>query len=242
MSADTMSLSHRLSWLCVGFVSICMLGTLYTPQRALAQPSVVPGGAIDLMVPQFVAEAVGFKAIDETGYDWPYSSDEVYAVFSDLNPTLFDLLTATYEDVDTGESQTFGPNERCIAPRPSCDHGVSEILHFQVSLWESDWTPPTNAICYGDKKGLHVFLRRGHCPYDDLIGRGEVLMSREQLLDALPRVGDSVDFTLLLGEFCGPTMDECGDAGTTLYELTYRIRRLDDVRRPLVIASPRTPM
>ena len=72
------------------------------------------------MVPQFVAEAVSFKATDESGYDWP-GLDEVRAVFSDLNPRLMDLVTAKYENVDRGDVEKFGPDERCIAPRPKCD-------------------------------------------------------------------------------------------------------------------------
>jgi hypothetical protein len=237
-----MSLSHRLFKFCVGFVTIFMLGAIYAPQEARGQPPGFPDGAIDLMVPQFVAEAVGFKAIDESGYDWP-GSDEVYAVFSDLNPNLSDLVTSTYDDVDTGETQSFGPDERCIAQRPKCDHGVSEILHFEVSFWEEDcphdrFLPPT-CICHADGPGVHNYLRHGQCYRDDLIGREEVLMSREQLLAALPRVGDSVEHKFILGGLCGPTEGYCGGPTGPEYEFTYRITRLPDVKRPLVIAPPR---
>jgi hypothetical protein len=62
----------------------------------------------------------------------------VYAVFSDLNPKLSDLVTSTYGDVDTGETRTFGTDDRCIAPQSNCDHGVSEILRFEVAFWEED--------------------------------------------------------------------------------------------------------
>jgi hypothetical protein len=238
-----MWLNHRLFGLCVGFASICMLGTICAPQGARGQPHGFPDGAIDLMVPQFVAEAVSFKAIDESGYDW-LGSDEVRAVFSDLNPILLDLVTSKHDDVDTGETRSFPPDQRCVAPRPKCDHGVSEILHFKVSFWEADdpsW--PFTQFCYGDAPGLHYWLSHGACSGDDLIGRGEVLMSREQLLAALPRVGDSVEHKLTLGGPCGPWEGICGTGWPGFtgpeYELTYRITRLDDVRRPLVIAAPR---
>jgi hypothetical protein len=143
------------------------------------------------MIPQFVAEAVSFKAIDESGYDWA-GLDEVYAVFSDSNPNLMDVVTSTYEDVDAGETRAFGPDGLCIAPRSKCDHGVSEILRFEAPFWEEDkpprWIgqlfPP---YCYGDAPGAHHILRKGKCDGDDLIGRGEVLMSREQLLAAVGR-------------------------------------------------------
>src|SRR5687767_13812196 len=64
-------------------------------------------------------------------------------------------------------------------------------LHFQLSFWEANdppFPPPWPGVqqCYGDFPGLHYVLHHGLCPYDDLIGRGEVLMSRERLLAALP--------------------------------------------------------
>jgi hypothetical protein len=179
------------------------------------------------MIPQFVAEAVSFKAIDESGYDWA-GSDEVYAVFSDLNSKLMDLVTSQHGDVDAGETRTFGTDERCIAPRPKCDHGVSEILHFEVSFWERDERPWE--FCYGDAPGLHYVLRHG------------------KLLDALPRVGDSVERKLILGGPCGyhppgepGELVACGGGLTPTgphYELTFRITRLPDVERPMVIAPP----
>jgi hypothetical protein len=238
-----MSLRHGLFRFCVGFVSICTLGAVYAPHAARSQPLGFPHGAISLMVPQFVAETVRFKAIDETGYD-ALGSDEVYAIISDLNPTLNDLATSEYGDVDAGETRNFGRDERCIAPRPRCDHGVSEILHFKVSFWERDEPPwPFLEFCYGDAPGVHYVLDHGKCTYDDLIGRAEVLMSREQLLAALPGVGESVEHTLTLGGPCGHSEDVvgCGPPGPSgpEYQFTYRITRLPDVERPLVIAPPR---
>ena len=234
-----MALSHRLFGYCAGFVIIFTVGAIFAPQEARGQPAGFPGGAIDLMVPQFVAEAVRFKAIDESGYDWP-GSDEVYAVFSDLNPNLLDLITTTYEDVDTGDTRSFGPQQRCIAPRPQCNHGVSEILHFELSFWERDKMPMD--FGYGDLPGAHYILRHGQYGSDDLIGREEILISREQLLAALPRANDSVEYKLILGGPCGPTEGFCA-AGWPAptgpeYEFTYRITRLPDVRKPLVIAPP----
>lgn len=237
-----MSVNHRLFRFCVGFIAICTFGGIYSPQEARSQPpSFPPTGAISLMVPQFVAEAVLFKAIDETGYDWA-GSDEVYAVFSDLNPTLDDLVTAEYGDVDAGETRNFGLGERCIAPRPTCAHGVSESLNFEVSFWERDKGWPE--FCYGDIPGLHYRLRHGKCAGDDLIGRGQVLMSREQLLAVLPTIGESREFQLILGGPCGYSGNDVVGCGPPWpngpeYHLTYRITRLPDVERPLVIAPPR---
>lgn len=223
----------------VGLVLACMSGALHVPQGGHAQP---PPGTFNLMVPQFVAEAVRFTAIDESGYDW-WGSDEVYAVFSDLNPSVFVGITAVRENVDTGDSHDFSPDERCLAPRPDCSGGVSEFLHFEFSFWERDDPPwPFSQFCHGVAHGDQSPLRRGVCPGDDLIGHGAVIMSREQLLAILPSVGDVVEYDVILGGPCGPA-PECGigwppHTGPE-YEFTYQIRRLPDVERPLVIAPPR---
>jgi hypothetical protein len=234
-----MSLRDRLFRFCVGFFFIYALGvTTCASQAAHGEPLRFPDGKLTILIPQFTAEAASFRAIDESGWDRA-GSDEVYAVFSDGTPD--DLVTSTYGDVDTGETRTFGPQERCIMPRSRCDHGVSEILHFDVAFFEEDrGLLPGSTFCHGILPGTHAELRGGKCePYDDLIGRGSVLSSREELLAALPRVGDSVERKLLLGGPCGYQPDQplCGTGLFTPtgpeYELTYRIRRLPDVELPL---------
>lgn len=165
-------------------------------------------------IPEFVATAVGFKALDETGPDWP-GSDEVYAVFSDLDPNHLDHQTATFGDVDSGETRTFAATDNCIAPEPRCDHGLPAI-HFQLSMWESD-----GGFLHGDLPGAHEVLRIGAATFDDLIGRADVSLSAAQLLAALPTVGASAEYTIK------PT----GGAGS--YQLTYRITRVQNgLRRP----------
>jgi hypothetical protein len=229
-------LRHRLFWPCVGFVSICTLGAIvYAPQGARGQTPSVQATVLRIMVPHFMAEAVRFRAIDESGYDWA-GSDEIYAVFSDLNPNVNDLVTQVFDDVDTGETRDFGPQERCIAPRPTCDHGVSEILHFKFSLWERDQLP--FAFC---PRGAE--LTYGICPEDDIIGIEEVFMSREQLLAALPSVGNSVEQKRILGGPCGyiPPGDICGYGWLSPtgpeYEVTFRITRLPDVESRLFLST-----
>jgi hypothetical protein len=220
-------------------VAILMLYTLVRAQDVTAAAPI--GDKITILIPQFTAEAVSFRAIDESGFDRP-GSDEVYAVFSDGTPN--DLVTRTYEDVDTGETRTFEPQERCITPRPACAHGVSEVLHFEVAFFEEDARLPAGlSYCHGFAEGdYHAALRGGKCePIDDLIGRGSVFLTREELLRLLPRVGDSVEQKMVLGGPCGyqPPGFLCGTGWLTPtgpeYELTYRIRRLPDVSLPLNI-------
>src|SRR5438046_2655538 len=110
----------------VGLVVAAFVET-YAPHVAHAQPAA-------FRTPQFVATAVRFKALHETHYNW-MGSDEVLAVFSDLDPNHNDRSTSIYGDVDAGESRDFRPADACIAPQPRCDRGVSD-LHFKIALWE----------------------------------------------------------------------------------------------------------
>jgi hypothetical protein len=208
---------------------------------AAATPGDQPGKLI-VLTPQFAAEAVSFRAIDESGYDWP-GSDEIYAVFADyLHPYVG--TTETYRDVDTGDIGTFPPHVRCITPREACDvRGVSQILRFDVSFIEEDddsWIPGIPQFCYGEAPFLYYTLRHGKCAGDDLIGLQAVMFTQQELLTALPRVGDSVERKLILGGPCGhQPNDVCGYGwpGPTgpEYEFTYRIRRLRDIGLPLEI-------
>lgn len=136
-------------------VSICALGVIIcAPHAARGEPSRFPDGKITILTPQFTAEAVSFRAIDESGWDRP-GSDEAYAVFSDGSPN--NLITSTYDDVDPGETRTLGPQERCITPRSKCDvHGVSQILRFEVAFFEEDSCP--GRYCHGITRGAHQQL------------------------------------------------------------------------------------
>jgi hypothetical protein len=196
---------------------------------APAQPAIAPltdgGQVIHIVSPRFVATAVKFKAIDETGWDW-LGSDEVHAVFADFNP-VDERATSVYGDVDSGETKTFRDADRCIAPQPNCDHGTSS-LHFAVALWEADWTISGDLLGL-DKPTLahsHEMYEHGIDSGDDLIGRAEIDLSQVQLVSMLPAVGSFADTTVK------PT------GGSGSYEFTYRITRLQDVERTIVIHVP----
>jgi len=189
---------------------------MYAPQGAWAQPAA-------LRSPQFVTTAVRFKALDETGWDWT-GSDEVYAVFSDLDPTHDDLTTSTFGDVDSGESRDFSPAEQCIAPHPRCDRGLPSV-HFKLALWESDRLFP---FPHGEQTGGHSRLENGVDTSDDLIGKAEVTRSTEELLSELPTVGSFKDYTLTPA------------GGSGRYELTYRVTRLPNTIRVPPIGPPLT--
>ena len=102
-------------------------------------------------------------------------------------------------------------------------------MRFRVALWENDEAPPPfGTYCHGALPGDDSF-DNGICPGSDLIGRAEVTMSQADLVAALPNVGTSVD------KVVRPS------GGDGVYDLTYRITRLPDVGRDIVIGPATDP-
>lgn len=194
-----MPLSRHAAALGIALLSASSL-SIFVAQSAYSQPA-------GFRSPQFVVTAVGFKALHETHANW-LGSDEVYVVFSDVS-TNQDSFTKIYGDVDAGESRTFLPTEQCVATRPTCDRGAPDV-HFKLTMWEND----DDGFAHGQLDNTHVYLNDGIYEGDDLIGRAEVSIPRDQLLADLPTVGMSKVYTVK------PT------GGDGSYELTYKITRL----------------
>jgi hypothetical protein len=204
---------------------VATLTTISVPQVTLGQPRRPPDTAI-VTIPQFVATAINFKALDETGWDWT-GSDEVEAVFADFNKDS-ERWTPAYEDVDSGETKNFSAADQCIAPQPDCSRGTTNF-DFGIALWERDkpsWPFSGSDFCYGTVGGIY-FYNKGVCSGDDLIGRVEVTHSQADLVAALPTVGQTADFTVR------------PSGGDGSYTVTYRITRLPNVRRLVAIGPGR---
>jgi hypothetical protein len=200
-----------------------------SPQQqapAKARLPLVDGQALLFTTPQFKVEALWFKANDETGWYWT-GSDEVYAVFSDMDPTHTDRTTSTYGDVDEGETHNFKASDSCMAPQPDCVKGMAD-LNVRFSFWESDWAAPLGfSYCNpADTPGRRWRVDVGVCVDDDFIGRGSIIYSRDELVAMLPAVGDSQEFTAVMDK----------DAGK--YRFRYRITRLPNAERSIVIHLP----
>jgi hypothetical protein len=177
--------------------------------------------------PRFVAEAIGFHAHNETGLDVA-GSDEVYAVFEDRFSGQR-RLTQTFGDVDTGESRTFGRRQRCIAPLEYAGYdsaymppstwrclspGAGAGLDFSITLYEADgWSPMACAVTPNQQ------AYKKNCD-DDLIASYRHQYSAAALLALMPNVGDTHIVT------------EPQRGG---YDLTFRLRRLDDAFDPPVV-------
>lgn len=193
--------------------------------RGKGPPAFHNGQTLTFTSPQFVVHALWFKANDETGWYWT-GSDEVYAVFSDMDPTHGARITSVYGDVDEGETKTFNAADRCMAPQPTCDRGMSS-LNVRFAFWEQDGPIPLGLeFCPGWLPGSDYPLENGMCPSDDLIGNGSIIQSSQELVAMLPAVGDSREFTAVMDQHAGK------------YRFRYRITRLADVERSIVIHLP----
>jgi len=174
--------------------------------------------------PRFIVTAERLHANNETGPDWP-GSDEVYIVFGNRALDKFGYSTQ-FGDFDTGETKSFPRGRWCLAPlfEPVYQNGgslygwqcqtggIGGPFNFEVRLFESDhsWTP---SACLPDD------LPPGVECQDDLIGGRTISYSREELVAAMPRVGDHVIESVRLGG----------------YTFTWRVERISDSGTPPVI-------
>jgi hypothetical protein len=227
-----MPLSHRLS---VVFATIIGAAALVAAAASPSGPKALPakdplalrdGQEITFTTPQFVVQALWFKANDETGWYWT-GSDEVYAIFSDMDPTHADRTTSEYDDVDEGDTVNFKATDSCMAPQPNCDRGMAD-LNVRFSFWEADWAAPLGfSYCNKpDSPGIRWRLEFGICVDDDFIGSGEIIYSRAELVAMLPAVGNSREFTAVM------------DKNSGKYRFRYRITRIANVERSIVIHLP----
>lgn len=215
---------------------------------------------------RYKIEALRFKALDETWYDspWfaPWISDEVMVILRDPAREVMSV-SRVFEDVDTNETRTFGPQENCILPisnvqndwlwKPgeswSCSGaGVAGPFYFIAEMYEADsdtWNDIYNCwvelgcgfeLAVGYPESSHTFTAG-----DELIGKRSFTFSAEELSAALPYVGDYVEETVTLG----PCFDERGCVESPglptgpEYTFTYRVTRLPDRR---VFDGPTGPL
>jgi len=214
------------------------IGGRAEPALALALAQVVtptlPG-----KVPSFKVEAVGFKALDETGYDW-LGSDEIRVGF--VTP-FEDITSREFGDVDSGDSRTFNADESCIIP-------VGEATGRQLGRLVG---PPSNWFCADlgrpgpltsevvmAEQDVDLFGFENPPtvlgPADDLIGRKTLTFTPEELLAAMPTVGSTVEENVLLGPCVAPLV--CPDRfffepSPAEYRVTLRLTRMPDSLPPI---------
>lgn len=190
-------------------------------------------------IPSFKVEALGFKALDETGYDW-LGSDEIRVGF--VTP-FEDITSREFGDVDSGDTRTFNADESCIIPvgeatgrqlgrlvgPPSnwfcADLGRPGPLTFEVVMAEQD------VALFGFENPPTVLG-----PADDLIGRKTLTFTPEELLAAMSTVGSTVEENVLLGPCVAPLV--CPDPfffepSPAEYRVTLRLTRMPDSLPPI---------
>ena len=211
---------------------------LCAPAAAQPAPPHLPG-----TVPSYKIEALRFQCLDETGFDWPFS-DEIRVGITTAQE---DIRSREFGSVDTHETKSFGPEESCILPvgpssgrslggilvapgsRWSCaNRGVPGPFSFTVVMAEQDWY-------YGFETPEQVLG-----PNDDLIGRKTVFYGPEELLAAMPAVGDSVEEMITLSE-CDQqpacVVDTPFVPNPAVYTFTWRVTRMPDTFPPLEPSS-----
>ncbi|MGD9967040.1 MAG: hypothetical protein AB7T59_10995 [Hyphomonadaceae bacterium] len=174
--------------------------------------------------PRYIVTAERLFANDETGRDWP-GSDEIYLVFGSRDLDRFGYSTI-FGDFDTGETRNIPQGRWCLAPlfEPvyhqngslygwQCQtEGIGGPFNFTIQVWESDssWTPHA---CLPDT------LPAGVQCQDDAVGGRTISYSSEELIAAMPNIGDHVIESVRLGG----------------YTFTWRVTRIADSGTPPVI-------
>lgn len=216
---------------------------------------------------RYQVEARVFRAVDETWYDspWfaPWISDEVMVILRDPARQVMSV-SRIFEDVDSGEHRSFGPQESCILPISTVQNdwlwgpgeswgcsgaGAPGPLSFIVELYEADsdtWNDIYEcfvefvncgfAVAVGYPESSSTFTEG-----DELIGKATVVYTAEDLAASLPFVGDYAEETVTLGD--------CFDEDTCVetpgyptgpeYTFSWRVTRLPDKR---VFGGPTGPV
>lgn len=183
------------------------------------------------VAPRFIVEAVSFKAVDESGRDLPFTSDEVFAYFQLVGRG---MITRNYDHVDTNDLETFEADQSCIWPPIdpdgerngiwACDpQGGRGPIRFRVTLY--DYDPDIIGfggfeLCgFADSTGDDTYV----CRTSTDQGRSDVLFEHEftyEVSDVLQRLDPSCRCLV-------QTAREARD-DLTEYEVTFRITRVDN--------------
>ncbi len=217
-----------------------------------AQPAGAPPVGSDIREgPRFVVKAKVFAAKDETGWDF-WGHDEVVIVFR--TPT-YALVGSEYGyiDSDSDHPTAVDQDQNCITPaidpirgtgKWACsDAGVNGPITFSVAFYEQDanplgWLwhlfPASFNAPQQTGRGEDIFSPVVEFPQEkspnDLIGKVNVKISLETLLQKLPRVGDSYQDKVSLYGGCETP---CTSGDSTEYEMSYEVRRVRDVSVPV---------
>jgi hypothetical protein len=196
---------------------------------------------------RFKVEALRFKAIDESGYDWPWS-DEIIVVIRIPEQNVL-IASKIFDNVDTGETKTIPANQSCILPIAGVSPNSGNVFRGDQGMtWTCSGRGAAGPFSFTvemfekDDGFFHdcVFHWPLGCEFssgptsgsDDLIGRRTLVFPLEELAAAMPNVGDTFEEGIRLGGPCGNFDGICA-AGWPAptgpeYEFRWRLTRLPD--------------
>jgi hypothetical protein len=201
---------------------------------------------------RYKVEALRFRAIDESGYDF-LGSDEIIAI---VRVPAHNVLTASkiFGDVDGGETRSFARNQSCILPIAGLNANFNVVRADHGDTWtcSANGAPGPFAFTvemYEKDDGFFhdcIRLELG-CEFstgpssgnDDLVGRRTLVFPESELAAVMPNVNDTFEESIKLG----PCHDEnvvCGSGwlgwSGPEYKFTWRLTRLPD--GPVLDPSP----
>jgi hypothetical protein len=190
--------------------------------------------------PRFIVEAISFKAVDESHYDW-MGSDDVFAIFSSGGRS---MRTRVVGEVDSGDTERFLRTQSCIYPAIDPDRSENDQwrcdtaggegpVEFTITLYEDDVLPH-------EILGFNVC---GHRPeyagtdLDECLGSYES-SSDDTLLSATLRY-DVSEIVPRLNPSCNCfTQTATSSRDDSTYQFTFRITMVDPGGGPVLEQGP----
>ena len=182
--------------------------------------------------PRFKVEAVSFLAVDESGPDYPYASDEVFAAFGAERGG---PATSTFDDIDTGEGRDFTREQSCILPAIDPDgtqngvwacapEGAQGPLRFSIALYDEDRN--YDALIGG---GIGFCLRSVETDLNTCVQNHHTELFKNDFTYEVAQILSRLDPACRC--FTETASQRHGD--NTEYEVTFRITRVDTAGEPL---------
>lgn len=195
--------------------------------------------------PRISVELVRIQVNIESGFEL-FGSDEV-AVAAQVDQ--FTLLSPVFESMDKGDVEAVPAHASCLwypeddpvlDGRWSC-RGSGGPLPVTMTLTVVEIDLPLTGFCAPNSAGLRNDLKKLECHVQhsdaaDIVGRHKLTYTAEDVLDKLPRVGDSLIESIPVNRCTTITTVEEGICGTGslfdywsgFYFLDLRITRLPD--------------
>lgn len=189
---------------------------------------------------RFKVEAMGFRAVDESGPNHP-DSDAVFAVFESQRQS---MVTHVFDSVDTGDAKDFAAGENCIFPVHDADEprngawqcspeGGGGPVRFAIAFYEldPDYVGSFTASFCTPEGAADVEVRHRNCDteHSDLLFRSELSYQAADILKRIDGACRCFSETVRYRESNGQ--------GAVEYHVTFRITRTDEGAAAAIPAS-----